>query len=89
MKCCGIKSPDDFDPILNGTLPHSCCLSLANDKPCTKTDASKVGCKSALLEYLSSQSTILAGVAVAVGLVQVKKSSLPKVLTRNNENWFE
>ncbi|XP_055296822.1 CD63 antigen-like [Sitodiplosis mosellana] len=72
MKCCGINTPDDFIPVLNSTdLPRSCCLSLAKDKPCTKTDASKTGCKPALLKYLSSQSTILAGVAVAVGLIQI------------------
>lgn len=72
MECCGVNSPDDYIPILNGTdLPKSCCLSLPKDKTCTKTDASKNGCKSALLNYLSSRSTILAGVAVAVGLIQV------------------
>lgn len=74
MKCCGINSYEDYKPILNGTnLPQSCCLSLPKEKPCTKDDASKNGCKSALLNYLSSQSTILAGVAVAVGLIQVRK----------------
>lgn len=73
MKCCGITSPDDFIPVLNSTdLPRSCCLGLAKDKPCTKIDASKDGCKPALLHYLTSQSTILAGVAVAVGLIQVR-----------------
>lgn len=86
MKCCGVTKPDDFYPVLNSTdLPRSCCLSLAKDKPCTKTDASKIGCKSALLEYLSNQSTILAGVAVAVGLVQVRLLSLSKVSIRNKE----
>lgn len=74
MKCCGINSASDYIPILNGTdLPKSCCLNLDVSKPCTEKDASKNGCKPALLHYLTSQSTILAGVAVAVGLVQVRK----------------
>lgn len=75
LHCCGILGPDDYKPIFNNTaeLPKSCCLNLAADKVCTKDDAScfKKGCKSALFTLLDSQSTILAGVAVAVGLIQV------------------
>lgn len=72
LKCCGISGPDDYKPIFNSTeLPKSCCLDLAKDKVCTKDDASKDGCKSALFTLLSSKSTLLAGVAVAVGLIQV------------------
>lgn len=74
LKCCGINGPDDFIPILNGPeLPKSCCLTLATDKLCTKADASKDGCKPALFKVLDSNSTILAGVAVAVGLIQVSQ----------------
>ncbi|XP_031627242.1 CD63 antigen-like [Contarinia nasturtii] len=73
LKCCGVNSPDDFTPkVLNGSaFPRSCCLTLKIDEPCTKKDATQKGCKTSLLNYLSSQSTILAGVAVAVGLIQI------------------
>lgn len=72
MKCCGITGPDDYIPVLNSTdLPRSCCLNLAKDKPCTTVNASKNGCKASLLTYLSSQSTILGAVALAVGIIQV------------------
>lgn len=74
MKCCGINGPSDYIPILNGTdLPKSCCLKLIEGKNCTKADASKNGCKPALLDYLNDKSTLLAGVAVAVGLIQVRQ----------------
>lgn len=72
MKCCGITGPDDYIPVLNSTdLPRSCCVNLAKDKPCTTTNASTKGCKASLLTYLSSQSTILGAVALAVGIIQV------------------
>lgn len=72
MKCCGVNGPDDYVPIFNSTkLPNSCCLNLAKDKNCTKSDASTDGCKEALLKYLNAQSYILGAVALAVGLIQV------------------
>lgn len=72
LKCCGVNSPDDYKPIFNnGTLPQSCCLILPKDKTCTKIDASQKGCEPVLLDYLTHQSSILAGIAIAVGLIQV------------------
>lgn len=72
MKCCGITGPDNYIPVLNSTeLPRSCCLNLPKEQQCTTITATKNGCKASLLTYLSSQSTILGAVALAVGIIQI------------------
>lgn len=85
-----MQGPDDYKPpIMNGTdLPKSCCLNLPQDGVCTKNSAevSKEGCKSALFALLSSKSTLLAGVAVAVALIQVSCLS-HSIFKMANQNW--
>lgn len=76
MKCCGIHSPDDWMKELNSTiLPASCCPdptnSTSSETDCTKEDASQHGCKPILVERMKSLTTILAGVGLGIGWLQV------------------
>lgn len=73
MKCCGIFGPNDW----NGTdLPRSCCPNQRDIADglgvnCTEANATKLGCKSILLKYFEHMTTLLAGVGVGIGWIQV------------------
>lgn len=72
LKCCGIVGLGDWNNVLpNNTLPGSCCQKDAEDKTCTNVNASKTGCKAALIEYMSSHIVSLVGIAIGVVAIQV------------------
>lgn len=74
MKCCGVHGPNDWVNELNSTnLPPSCCLNLkvSSNTNCTEENASKDGCKPLLLKYIEYMTTVLAGVGVGIGWIQV------------------
>lgn len=75
FKCCGADGPDDYKTINVTALPTSCCPEFNKEAPttCTDKDASKIGCKQKVFELLNSKALIFAAVAIAVGLVQVRK----------------
>lgn len=73
MKCCGMFGPNDW----NGTtLPRSCCpiqknIAVGFGVNCTEANASKLGCKPILLKYFEHMTTLLAGVGLGIGWMQV------------------
>lgn len=76
MKCCGINGPDDWTNELNTLiLPTSCCPNLTNstssEMDCIKENASQNGCKTILMDHMKYLTTILAGVGVGIGWLQV------------------
>lgn len=76
MKCCGINGPDDWiNQLGSQILPPSCCSSLTNatrlENECTKENASQSGCKPILVDHMKHLTTILAGVGVGIGWLQV------------------
>lgn len=76
MKCCGINGPDDWINQLNSPiLPASCCPNLTNatssENDCIKGNASQSGCKPVLVDHIKYLTTILAGVGVGIGWLQV------------------
>lgn len=77
MKCCGIYSPDDWTNELDSpNLPASCCPNSANssssENNCTKENASQHGCKPILVDHMKCLTTILAGVGLGIGWLQVR-----------------
>lgn len=53
-------------------LPPSCChLHIDDPTTCHKEQASKLGCKQALIDFLHDHIVQLVGVAVGVGVFQV------------------
>lgn len=76
MNCCGIDGPDDWiDELDTQILPMSCCPNSTNatssENDCTKEIASQNGCKHILVEHMKQLTTVLAGVGVGIGWLQV------------------
>lgn len=76
MGCCGINSPDDWMNELDSPiLPASCCPNSTNssssETDCTKENASQHGCKPLLVDHMKRLTTILAGVGLGIGWLQV------------------
>lgn len=74
MVCCGIKGPEDWEPIYkNDTVPRACCHRMpVGVNKCTREYASTEGCFSKLSSYLGSKSLILAGIGIGLAIVQVR-----------------
>lgn len=75
LKCCGIISADDWEPITGPIyLPPSCCQKPVIDTTsCTKENASKVGCEKILLESLHDTIDTITLVVMIICLIQVSK----------------
>lgn len=72
LNCCGIIGPQDWVGILpENLLPGSCCQK-EQEYVCKIDDSSmnNDGCKDKLLDYLKSHLTKMAGIAIAVAVIQ-------------------
>ncbi|XP_055296824.1 leukocyte surface antigen CD53-like [Sitodiplosis mosellana] len=73
FNCCGINSPDDWKAV-NDTiyLPPSCChLNIDDQTTCLKDQASKLGCKKALIDFLHDHIVYLVGIGAGIIVFQL------------------
>lgn len=71
--CCGINSADDWK-VVNDTvyLPPSCChLEFDDPTTCIKEQATTLGCKKALIDFLHDHIVHFVGIGAGIGVFQV------------------
>lgn len=71
LKCCGATSKDDWGQYYehNNTYPDSCCARDTAFEHCT--EPFKTPCFVAIENLIESNAGALAGIAVAIGIVQI------------------
>lgn len=73
LKCCGVNGPSDWEKVIpNNKIPGTCC-HLGEGTMCDVNDANviKEGCKAKFIDYIKSNILKVAGVGIAVAVVQV------------------
>ena len=68
--------PQDWEQVThNESLPYTCCPDVHNDGSCTQNTKDKynASCLEKVKDKVISSSTIIGGVGIAVGLIQVYK----------------
>ncbi|XP_048379472.1 CD63 antigen isoform X2 [Stegostoma tigrinum] len=91
FSCCGSASYNDWLPLLNDTVPDSCCKAErpgCGSKP-TSSNINKEGCVNVINAWLKKNSLIVAGVALGIALFQLLGIIFACVLMKGIRSGYE
>ncbi|XP_065202798.1 23 kDa integral membrane protein-like [Planococcus citri] len=94
LHCCGMDSYEDWYPILNGSLPMTCCkpqIGAIGKEMCNETVSSlyRSSCLTTLAEIIKSNATTLGAVGIGIAVAQILGVCFSCVLAKRIKNNYE